>query len=138
MISTFDAWSLRQVRIEDLQNVLANNADNVTMLVRQYADFEQHGVLSRDVEKEAMERIRSNEQSIGIEQVGLAISQMDSVTQQNAALAGQEAAAAHTLSEQANGLTQTVATFRLQGDYRHPRTSADLPIATELANVQFA
>jgi methyl-accepting chemotaxis protein len=55
----------------------------------------------------------SNEQSLGIEQVGLAISQMDEVTQQNAALVEQAAAAAESLEEQAHQLAQTVAIFRI-------------------------
>ncbi|MGF6782434.1 methyl-accepting chemotaxis protein [Paraburkholderia sp. GAS334] len=58
-ITGFDAWSLRQVRIEERENDLANNADNVVSLVRQYADLAQHGVLTRDVaQREAMERIK--------------------------------------------------------------------------------
>ncbi|WP_235993938.1 cache domain-containing protein [Paraburkholderia solitsugae] len=57
-ITAFDAWLLRQVRIEERENDLANNADNAVSLVRQYADLAQHGVLTRDVaQKEAMERI---------------------------------------------------------------------------------
>ena len=43
----------------------------------------------------------SREQSSGIEQVGLAITQMDEVTQQNAALVEEAAAAAESLEEQA-------------------------------------
>jgi methyl-accepting chemotaxis protein len=43
----------------------------------------------------------SAEQSTGIEQVGQAVTQMDSVTQQNAALVEEAAAAAQSLAEQA-------------------------------------
>jgi len=57
----------------------------------------------------------SREQSSGIEQVGLAVIQMDEVTQQNAALVEQAAAAAESLEEQALSLAQTVAVFRLPG-----------------------
>ncbi|KGS01902.1 methyl-accepting chemotaxis protein [Burkholderia sp. ABCPW 111] len=57
----------------------------------------------------------SAEQSRGIEQVNLAITQMDQVTQQNAALVEEAAAASHSLEEQGRELKQTVAFFRLDG-----------------------
>ena len=55
----------------------------------------------------------SREQSTGIEQVGLAVSQMDEVTQQNAALVEEAAAAAESLEEQAQALAQSVSVFDL-------------------------
>ncbi|MDH4192267.1 MAG: methyl-accepting chemotaxis protein, partial [Betaproteobacteria bacterium] len=55
----------------------------------------------------------SQEQSTGIEQVNQAVTQMDEVTQQNAALVEQASAAAESLQEQAGGLVQSVATFKL-------------------------
>ncbi len=55
----------------------------------------------------------SNEQTRGIEQVNIAIGQMDQVTQQNAALVEQAAAASLSLQEQARALTQVVSVFRL-------------------------
>ena len=55
----------------------------------------------------------SREQSAGIEQVSLAVSQMDEVTQQNAALVEEAAAAAESLEEQAHNLVQAVAVFKL-------------------------
>lgn len=57
----------------------------------------------------------SDEQSRGIVQVSLAISEMDKVTQQNASLVEEASAAAASLEEQAARLTQAVGTFRLQG-----------------------
>jgi len=54
----------------------------------------------------------SVEQSTGIEQVNHAISQMDDVTQQNAALVEQAAAGAESLEEQARKLSVTVANFK--------------------------
>jgi methyl-accepting chemotaxis protein len=57
----------------------------------------------------------SHEQSSGIEQVSRAITQMDEVTQQNAALVEQAAAAAESLEEQARALTQSVSIFQLAG-----------------------
>ncbi|WP_426196716.1 methyl-accepting chemotaxis protein [Massilia sp. DWR3-1-1] len=55
----------------------------------------------------------SHEQSIGIAQVNEAISQMDAVTQQNAALVEEAAAAAESLQDQAGTLLQVVGVFRL-------------------------
>ncbi|MEL4013744.1 methyl-accepting chemotaxis protein [Dryocola clanedunensis] len=55
----------------------------------------------------------SDEQSRGIDQVGLAVSEMDRVTQQNAALVEESAAAAAALEEQASRLTQAVSVFRI-------------------------
>ena len=55
----------------------------------------------------------SREQSVGIAEVNHAILEMDQVTQQNAALVEQAAAAAHSLHDEANALTQTVSVFRL-------------------------
>jgi methyl-accepting chemotaxis protein-1 (serine sensor receptor) len=54
----------------------------------------------------------SDEQSSGIEQVNQAVNQMDEVTQQNAALVEEAAAAALSLEEQAQLLRDAVAAFR--------------------------
>jgi methyl-accepting chemotaxis protein len=58
----------------------------------------------------------SVEQSSGIGQVGEAVAQMDRVTQQNAALVEESAAAAACLKGQALQLVQAVAVFRLSQD----------------------
>ncbi len=55
----------------------------------------------------------SQEQNRGIEQVNLAIGEMDQVTQRNAALVEQAAAASETLQDQAANLVQVVSAFRL-------------------------
>jgi methyl-accepting chemotaxis protein len=55
----------------------------------------------------------SAEQSQGIEQVNTAITQMDEVTQQNAALVEEAAAAAESLEEQAQNLSVSVGSFKL-------------------------
>ncbi|MEI8235744.1 MAG: methyl-accepting chemotaxis protein [Methylococcaceae bacterium] len=55
----------------------------------------------------------STEQTMGIEQVNSAIGQMDDVTQQNAALVEEAAAAAETLEDQAQSLANTVKYFEL-------------------------
>ncbi|MFZ6798698.1 methyl-accepting chemotaxis protein [Undibacterium sp. Di24W] len=53
------------------------------------------------------------EQSTGIDQINTAIIQMDNVTQQNAALVEEAAAAAATLQEQAENLVKVVSVFKL-------------------------
>ena len=55
------------------------------------------------------------EQSSGIEQVNEAVTQMDQVTQQNASLVEEGAAAAASLREQAEKLAEVVAVFKLSG-----------------------
>ena len=55
----------------------------------------------------------SHEQEAGIEQINQAIGEMDSVTQQNAALVEEAAAAATSLREQAGQLAQAVSIFKL-------------------------
>ncbi|RQU16176.1 methyl-accepting chemotaxis protein [Burkholderia cenocepacia] len=55
----------------------------------------------------------SEEQSGGIDQVARAVTQMDEVTQQNAALVEEAAAAAQSLEEQAARLRETAAVFQL-------------------------
>jgi methyl-accepting chemotaxis protein len=55
----------------------------------------------------------SREQSVGIEQINQAVSQMDDVTQQNAALVEQAAAAACSMSDQALRLREAVAIFKV-------------------------
>ena len=55
----------------------------------------------------------SQEQSSGIDEVNTAITSMDEVTHQNAALVEEAAAAAESLVEQANNLMETVSVFQL-------------------------
>jgi len=62
----------------------------------------------------------SLEQSAGIEQINVAITQMDGVTQQNAALVEQAAAAAQAMRDQAARLLDAVAVFRIEGGEAAP------------------
>ncbi|NRD87549.1 HAMP domain-containing protein, partial [Burkholderia pseudomallei] len=57
----------------------------------------------------------SEEQSTGIVQVNRAVSQMDAVTQQNAALVEQAAAAAASLEDQTRQMKQIVSAWRVEG-----------------------
>ncbi|WP_312518925.1 methyl-accepting chemotaxis protein [Massilia sp.] len=77
----------------------------------------------------------SEEQSAGIDGVNTAVVEMDRVTQQNAALVEQAAAAAESLREQAAQLADVVGTFRLAAGQESPvaaaapqRTTAPRPL----------
>jgi len=75
--------------------------DETVVSVRRVAD------LMREIS------LASREQSAGIDQVSQAVGQMDQVTQQNAALVEEAAAATQSLEQQALSLSSTVAFFKL-------------------------
>jgi methyl-accepting chemotaxis protein len=58
----------------------------------------------------------SHEQTLGIDQISEAIGQMDSITQQNAALVEEAAAASDSLQRQADNLVKVVSIFKLDGE----------------------
>ena len=70
----------------------------------------------------------TSEQTVGIGQVSEAVAQLDQVTQQNAALVEESAAAAASLNQQAQQLVQAVAVFQL-GRYEVQNRSATPPPA---------
>ena len=59
----------------------------------------------------------SSEQIAGVAQIGEAVTQMDQVTQQNAALVKEMAAAASSLQSQAEDLVQSVSVFTLSSEH---------------------
>ncbi|PVY66124.1 methyl-accepting chemotaxis protein [Paracidovorax citrulli] len=75
----------------------------------------------------------SAEQSSGIEQVSQAIGQMDQVTQQNAALVEEAAAAAGSLKTQAAMLAEVVSAFRLRDGSAAGMPAAAAPVAPPIA-----
>ncbi len=68
----------------------------------------------------------SSEQSKGISQIGVAVTEMDSVTQQNATLVQASASATTILDEQVRGLSATIARFRL--NHSAAVAAASLPL----------
>ncbi|KZE11279.1 MULTISPECIES: methyl-accepting chemotaxis protein [Sphingomonas] len=60
----------------------------------------------------------ADEQSSGLQQVNIAVSEMDSVTQQNAAMVEESTAAARGLADQAAALAQHVDRFQLSAEAR--------------------
>ena len=77
----------------------------------------------------------SIEQRTGISHVNTAITEMDSVTQQNAALVEEAAAAAASLQQQARGLSATVGVFRTEDGTPAPLATAPVPARRHSAGV---
>lgn len=101
--------------IKDLINESGSKVDAGTKLVDQ-AGESMHGLVSSfDQLARLVTDIASacREQSSGIEQVTQAVGQIDEITQHNAALVEEAAAAAESLQEQAERLVAAVAIFRL-------------------------
>ncbi|MGB4497495.1 MAG: methyl-accepting chemotaxis protein [Methylococcaceae bacterium] len=86
--------------------------------------FSIHGVTTKMSEITAA----STEQSQGIEQVNKAVGQMDEVTQQNAALVEESAAAAETLEDQARNLMVAVGHFKVGNMQRNTPVKVAPPI----------
>ncbi|WP_222613842.1 methyl-accepting chemotaxis protein [Undibacterium seohonense] len=112
---------------KEIKTLIGDSVDSVklgTQLVDQAGETMKEIVESVEHVTQIMQEITkaSDEQSVGIEQVNSAIHEMDDVTQQNAALVEQAAAAATAMQEQANALTQVVHMFRMRGD---PVTTAN-------------
>jgi methyl-accepting chemotaxis protein len=66
----------------------------------------------------------TGEQTLGIEQINEAISQMDQTTQQNASLVEEASAASETLQRQAAELADAVRVFKLEGMQSAPASAA--------------
>lgn len=103
--------------IKELINTSAHNIEVGSALVAEAGSTMQKVVESVSRVTDIMASITdaSREQSTGIGHVGQAITEMDTMTQQNAALVEQAAAAAANMQEQAAALAQLVARFRLSG-----------------------
>ena len=91
----------------------------------------------------------SSEQSTGLAEVTVAISQMDQATQQNAAMVEQTTAAVHSLRSQADELVRTVARFKIHEvlpsaherrdrHERHERPAARAPVFASDGNAALA
>ncbi|MES2163696.1 MAG: methyl-accepting chemotaxis protein [Pseudomonadota bacterium] len=104
---------------KEIKDLIGDSVDKVqagNRLVEQ-AGTTMHDVVSSvkrvtDIMSEIM--LASQEQSSGIEQINTAVTQMDDVTQQNAALVEEAAAAAHAMQDQVNSLNDLVSVFRTE------------------------
>jgi methyl-accepting chemotaxis protein len=77
----------------------------------------------------------ASEQSDGIGQVNSAVVQLDQMTQQNAALVEESAAAAESLKQQAGTLAKAVGTFRLGNEPAAKTYHAPAPVAAPAKHV---
>jgi methyl-accepting chemotaxis protein len=68
----------------------------------------------------------SQEQSGGIDQVNTAVTQMDQMTQQNAALVEEAAAAAKSMEEQTDAMSRSVAMFKLSDEFSSSTAPANV------------
>jgi methyl-accepting chemotaxis protein len=104
--------------IKQLIDASVERVEQGTMLVDQAGSTMQEVVDSIQQVTDIMGEITvaSNEQSLGVSQVLEAITQMDKVTQQNAAMVEEMSASASNLNSQAQDLVHTVAVFRLNPD----------------------
>ncbi|AUX93790.1 methyl-accepting chemotaxis protein [Mixta gaviniae] len=99
---------------------VGGNTDNVSTAIQQVTDLVNEIAAA------------TSEQSKGIEQVHLAIGQMDEVTQQNASLVEEASSASKSLQEQAETLSRLVSTFALNGSAAHVEVAANVPFSRTL------
>jgi methyl-accepting chemotaxis protein len=78
--------------------------------------------------------VASDEQTTGLDQINIAITQMDQVTQHNAALVEEAAAAAEALQNQGTALATAVSIFQLTDEQTRQHSTA--PIAKRKMSVQ--
>jgi len=118
--------------IKELINASVANVDTGSRLVNDAGSTMGDIVNSIQRVTDIMGEITSasQEQTLGIEQINAAISQMDEVTQQNAALVEQAAAASQSMQEQAGNLATVVGFFKTGAHAAAapaPRRSAPAP-----------
>ena len=101
--------------IKQLISDSVSKVEDGSKLVHEAGDTMEEIVTSVKRVTDIMDEISaaSLEQSSGIEEVNLAVTQMDSVTQQNASLVEQSAAAATSLEEQSQALMDAIGVFKL-------------------------
>ncbi|MCT4707652.1 methyl-accepting chemotaxis protein [Enterobacteriaceae bacterium H16N7] len=115
--------------VRNLAKRCTDSAKEITVLINESTQYIEEGTelaektsrviidISSAVSKAnvVMENIAqaSEEQNRGVEQIRVAITQMDEVTQQNAALVEEVATTAQGVESQANELSRAVSTFRL-------------------------
>jgi methyl-accepting chemotaxis protein len=104
------ARDIKQLIEDSASNVAQGSANVADAGARIAAVVDSFRTVSRIIADIAT---ASTEQTAGIEQVNKAVAEMDDVTQQNAALVEESAAAAQSMQEQAEALARLVGFFRL-------------------------
>ena len=113
MLAQRSAEAAREVR--SLIHRSHEQVERGTELTKHAAASVQHSAAGIQRLSQLMAEITtsSREQNDGLEQINVAVSQMDQTTQQNAALVEESAAASASLRDQAGRLVQAVSGFRL-------------------------
>lgn len=93
-------------KVESGSTLVNQSGETLTDIVN---SVEKVALMINDVTNAAME------QNSGIGQINQAITQMDSMTQQNAALVEETSAASRSMSEEANNMNSMISFFRLSG-----------------------
>jgi methyl-accepting chemotaxis protein len=114
------------VAAKEIKELIGNSVEKVEIgskLVEQAGQTMNEVVSSVQRVTDIMADIASagDEQSAGIEQINQAVSEMDTVTQQNAALVEEAAAAAEAMQQQAANLERVVSVFKV--DRQQARTA---------------
>jgi len=121
-----------EVRIREVRNLASRSADAAKEIRSLISDSQTHVNEGSELAQQAGETMdeiatevlrmtklmreiatASQEQSRGIEQVNIAVNQMDETAQQNAALVQQSSAATRSLEEQSRELMEAMASFKL-------------------------
>jgi len=104
--------------IKDLIQNSSKKVEHGTQLVNQSGENLKGIVQAAQKVNDIVSEIAlaSREQSVGVEQVNRAITDMDGVTQQNAALAEETSAVSHSMAEQASKLNEVVGFFKTKAE----------------------
>ena len=115
--------------IKELISDSVSKVENGNVLVNQSGETMEKVVTSIKRVNDIMAEIAaaSAEQATGIDEIGKAVTQMDDVTQQNAALVEEAAAAAESLQSQAEQLANRVSAFKLGDSQDSNRAPAKQP-----------
>ena len=112
--------------IKDLIDTSVSTVDDGSVLVDAAGTSMQQVIVSVKQVADLMGEIAAAgvEQSAGIDQINLAVVEMDQVTQQNAALVEESAAAAASLQEHAAEMVQAMSAFRLPAEHARGKSIA--------------
>jgi methyl-accepting chemotaxis protein len=124
--------------IKELISDSVSKVENGNVLVNQSGETMEKVVTSIKRVNDIMAEIAaaSAEQATGIDEIGKAVTQMDDVTQQNAALVEEAASAAESLQSQAEQLANRVSEFKLDDSQDNSRAPAKQPKRVSHSNTK--
>lgn len=124
-----DAASDIQKLIEDSQNKVNNGTTLVRNAGTTMQDIVAHITRVTDVLEEI--KAATSEQSDGINQVNIAVAELDRMTQENAAMVEESTTAAEQLKEQADHLAGTIGSFKMSQARPAAHTTAPMTAPTK-------